>query len=229
MLSWPYGAWQVKNQDTMNDKIDFGLIASNTGREYKIRAITSEIERVGIQNIAISDCLVNTDRDGLFVMRTLHEHYRNNRDLRYKIKVRCDLWGKPVQPGQRLEWKFGRKVRDPFGRKYTQQQIKDYTRRGELRQIEIWHNAVVDESGCITVGFEDAAILLSERGVHYESKQPITRMPERARAMSYDSYDKDSRKPVGTQHFWLYEEVPHEPEQNHIDIPAPTRRKYADK
>jgi hypothetical protein len=226
MLSWPYGAWQVKNQGISMDKIDFGAIASNTGREYKIRAIQSEIERVGIQNIAISDCLVNTDRDGLFIMRMLHDHYRNNRDLNYKIRVRHDLWGKPVKPGDKIEWKFGRKIRDAFGRKYTQQQLRDYTRRGELRQIEIWHHAIVDEAGCITVGFEDAAMLLSERGVHYESKQPITRMPERAKSITYDTYDKESRKALGTQHFWLYEEVP----SLQADMQAtPIRRKYSDK
>jgi len=209
------------------DKIDFAMIASNTGREYKIRAINSEIERVGIQNVAISDCLVNTDRDGLFVMRMMHEHYRNNRDLRYRIKVRSDLWGNPVKPGSNLEWKFHRKVRDPFGKKFTQNQIMEYRRRGEMRQIEIWHDAIVDDSGCINVGFEDAAILLSERGIHYESKQPITRMPEHSRAVSYDSYDKDTRKAVGTQHFWLYEEVPMSANQDAPSLPA--RKKYSDK
>jgi hypothetical protein len=209
VLSWPHGERQTKNQDGFKmNKIDFAMIQAQTGREYKLRAIQTELSRVGVNNVAISDCLVNADRDGLVVMRTLHDHFRQNRDLRYKIKVLKDMWGKPVAPGELVRWKFGRRTRDAFGRKYTQDQIKAYTRRGELGQIEIWHDATVDANGCITVGFEDAAILISERGIHYESKAPITRMPEKRDEPTYDRYDRDTRKLLGFQHYWLYEEVP---------------------
>jgi hypothetical protein len=189
------------------DKIDFSKIVAQSSREYKVRAIESELQRVGRQNVCLSDCLVNQDREGLFVMRMLHEHHKQFHDLFYKIKVLKDLWGKPVKPGDKVEWKAGRRVRDAFGNKYTLQQIKDYERRGELRQIEIWHNATVDEKGCISVGFEDAAILLSERGVHYESGVPITGMKETSKETIHPHTGK-ALKPV--QHYWLYSECPKE-------------------
>lgn len=200
------------------EHIDFSKIAAQTGRDYKTRAILSEVDRVGINNVMISDCLVNVDRDGLMVMRTLHNHFMQNRDLFYKIHVIQDLWGNPVKPGQKIEWKAGMKKRDPFGKKYSIQQIKNFQRRGELRQIEIWHNATVDDKGCINVSFEDAAILLSERGVHYLSKEPITTMPEKSKI----TIDPKTNKPVKpVQFFWLYEEVNLE---DYVNLPSLTKK-----
>lgn len=206
-------------------KIDYNHIASQSGREYKLRAINAEIAKVGIHNIAISDCLVNADRGGLLVMRTLLEHYKNAHDLTYKIRVLRDMWGNHVKPGQKIEWKFAFRHRDEFGRKMTKHQIDAYRRRGEIRQVEIWHHAFVDDAGCITVGFEDAAILLQHHGVHYDSKEPITHMPEKHREVTYDSYDRDLRKPLGVQHFWLYEEVPVTTIDETSPEPAQTRKK----
>lgn len=182
------------------EHINFDHIIAQTAREYKVRAIMSEINRVGIENVMISDCLANVDREGLMVMRTLHDHFLQNRDLFYRIKVLSDRWGNPVKPGDKIEWKAGRKVRDPFGKKFTQHQIKQFEQRGELRLIEIWHNATVDSKGCIKVKFDDAALLLDTRGVHYLSGRPLTSMPEKD---PIDDRDKVTR----VQFYWLYEEI----------------------
>lgn len=185
-------------------KFDFNKVFSQTARDYKIRAIQGELDAVGVQNVSISDCLMNSDRDGLLVMRTLMELHKQNRDMFYKLKVLKDHFGNAVLPGQKLEWKAGMKIRDPFGKKYTMQQINNFRRRGEIRQIEIWHSAIVDNKGCINVNFEDAAILLSLYGV-YHTGSPITSMKETS-TVTIDKYTQKPTKP--TRYHWLYQEIP---------------------
>jgi hypothetical protein len=188
------------------DRLDFSKIASVQGGDNKIRAIHSELERVGMENISISDCIVNRDRDGGMILNLLQE-YASQGTLSYKLKVLLDVNGNPVKPGDLIEWKHSIRKRDIFGKKLTIAAIKNHIRRGEIRMIEIWHNAVVDAKGCITVGFEDASILLSQYGVHFETKQALTSMPEKTKTVGYDSYEKDTRKPTGLTYFWRYMEV----------------------
>lgn len=190
-------------------RIDFSKIAMQSARDYKIRTIQSEVQRVGGMNkILITDCLSNKDRDGLLVMKVLTDAVAENPTVRYKIRVLSDMWGNPVKPGDKVEWKFERKTRDMFGKKITNRQFKEYIRRGEEREIEIWHDAIVDEKGCVDVPFKDAAILLDTRGVHFESKQPLCNFPRTRKAVTRDHYDKEFANVLGIQHFWLYEECP---------------------
>ena len=207
-------------------RINFDVIAEHSAREYKIRMIRQEIERVGgLEKILITDCLSNKDRDGLLVMKTLNDSpVATNPNVRYKIKILKDMWGNPVSPGDKHEWKFERKIRDMFGKKYTNRQIKEFIRRGEQREIEIWHDAIVDEKGCIDVPFKDAAILLDTRGVHFGSGQPLTNMPEYRKDMTRDHYDKDYAKVIGRQHFWLYCEIPPDTYRDLPKIKKPRKR-----
>lgn len=192
------------------ERIDFSKIAMQSAREYKIKTIRSEIARIGgLEKVLLTDCLSNKDRDGLLVMRTLDDFDKQNGGvLRYKIKVLKDIWGNPVYPEDIVEWKFERKTRDMFGHKITNRQFKEYVRRGEQREIEVWHEAIVDEKGCIDVPFKDAAILLNTRGVHFMSNQPLTHFPERDRKVTRDHYDPEFAKTMGIHHYWRYSECP---------------------
>lgn len=209
--------------------IDFQKIQSTTGRDFKLMAITSEIKRVGFENITITECLSNRDRDGLLIMKALQDHAnRNQGTIRYKIRVLKDRWGKPVYPGDKVEWKFERLKRDFLGKKITNRAYKEAKLRGEERTIEIWHEAIVDKKGCIDVPFEDAARLLDTRGVHYKSGQPLMRMPETERFVRRDSYDKDYAQVIGKQHFWLYSEAPPDVYKSLPTIKKPEKNKVAD-
>jgi hypothetical protein len=189
------------------DRIDFERIGGIQGAESKILNIHDQVERIGFENIALSDCLMNRDRDGSMILNLLQE-YASQGTLNYKIKVLIDVNGNPVKPGDVIEWKHSIKKRDIFNKKLTMVQIKNFQRRGEIRKIENWHSAVVDNKGCISVSFDDACILLSQFGVHFESKQPLTSMPEKTKTVGYDSYEKDTRKSTGLTYFWRYMEVP---------------------
>jgi len=192
-------------------RIDFSKIAMQSARDYKIKTIQSEIARVGgLDKILITDCLSNKDRDGLLVMKTLTDAIGNNPNVRYKIKVLKDMWGNPMKPGDEIEWKFEIKIRDMFGKKLTHRQRKEYIRRGERDMVEEWHSATIDGKGCVDVPFRDAAILLNTRGVHFESGLPIMNhtYPERSKKITRDHYEKEYANVIGTQHYWLYCEVP---------------------
>lgn len=188
------------------ERLDFEMIGSIQGAENKIRNIHDQLERVGMENISLSDCIINRDRDGGMILNLLHD-YAVQGTLNYKIKVLMDVNGNPVKPGDRIEWKHSIKKRDIFGKKLTITQIKNYIRRGEIRMVENWHSAVVDNKGCMSVGFEDACILLSQFGVHHDTKQALTSMPEKTKTVGYDSYEKESRKATGLTYFWRYMEV----------------------
>lgn len=209
--------------ETKIARLDFGQISNQPGRDFKIAAIQKEIQRIGgIHNVLVTDCLSYRDQDGLLVMMALQQHNNANLDLHYKIRCLKDKWGKHVHPGDFVEWKFARKTRDMFGKKITNRQFKEAVRRGQQREFEEWHNAVVDEKGCITVPFKDAAILLDTRGVHFESMQPLTSMPQFEREVTRDHYDKDFAKVVGRQHYWLYCEIPRDTYQ---DLPTIKQKK----
>jgi hypothetical protein len=136
-------------------------------------------------------------------MQILDKKSETGINRRYKIRILKDKWGEPVETGQEIEWMCGRITRDPFGKKLTNAYYKDMVRRGKQRSLEIWHSATVDKHGCIDVGFKDAAILLSERGLHFESKEPLCRYRD---VSSEPVKCKDGK--MRLQHFWLYEEVP---------------------
>ena len=190
--------------------INFDKISTTTGRDYKMMAITDEIKRVGFPNITITECLANRQRDGLLILKALENYAnRNEQTCRYKIRVHCDRWGKPVLPGDKVQWKFERLKRDMFGRKITNRQYKEAKMRGEEREIEIWHDAIVDKKGCIDVPFEDATRLLNTRGIHYHSGMPLMEGYQKtARMVTRDIPDPDYAVVIGRKHYWRYSEAP---------------------
>ena len=196
-------------------QLDWQGIANIHAVLQRREKILKELERVG-DDFMITDALSRVSEGGLFVLQSIQGNVDgqpvprdsgSDRAYRrtYWLRVLSDQWGRPVKPGDEVEWKVGQRMRDAMGRKYTRRQINDFIRRGEIRQIEYWHSAIVNEHGCIEVSFEDAALLLDTRGVHYASKQPLTGMKRVAGG--------PTKTPDGqmlTRHYWLYEEVPPE-------------------
>ncbi len=182
-----------------NPRIDFDRISQQAVSSIRNGVISNEIDKCNGE-VLISDCLSHKDQSGLIVMQILD---KENTQLRFRIKILKDKWGEPVEPGTKYEWFVEREVRDRFGKKHTQNDIRRLTQVNRIRSIEVWNSAIVDEYGCIEVGFRDAALLLDTRGVHFESGFPLTRYKETSSA--------PSKRPDGSvklQHYWLYQEVP---------------------
>lgn len=189
-------------------RIDFAVISQQEGPEYTAHAIREQMELVG-DDLCLTDCFVNKDRGGSLILRALDNMGYNKM---FTIFIRHDKWGNPVKPGQVYEWFVERKRRDMFGKLFTQHDIKRMLQTGNIRDIEVWNSAVVDEKCRIKVPYSDACILLNTRGVHFESKQPLTVYKEHASSPTpiRKLYPDEKMTDVECrlQHFWLYEEVP---------------------
>lgn len=195
-------------------QIDWQAIANNPNATGRRAIAANELERVG-SDFMITDALSHKAEAGLFVMQVINGNIDGNpvkptggaaaaAGREYWLRVLMDKWGKPVKPGDKIEWLRGRSRRShTTGKKITIREIKELERRGELRTIEDWGEATVNKYGCIVLAFHDAATLLDLRGVHHTSKRPLTGMKEKA--------GEATKCPDGAnrlQHFWLYEEVP---------------------
>jgi hypothetical protein len=180
-------------------RIDYEQIAAGRSPEHKMRMAQDQIKKVGY--VSLSDALANRDRDSVIVLQALDAMCAEDRLPRYKIKILRDAYGYAPEPGDVHEWKWQIKTRDEFGKKYDQSRIHEMVRRGEDTHV-IYHSAVIDEDGCITVGYKDAVMLLNNYGVHWFSHMPISKMREL------------SREPVSTEkgqrhiHNWRYMEIP---------------------
>ncbi|MHC4179377.1 MAG: hypothetical protein ACYSWU_17835 [Planctomycetota bacterium] len=197
-----------------HNQIDWTAVSMHPAAIRRRAAAVAELERVG-EDFEITDALAHPGEGGLLVLQMINGNVNGQKAERdrgaekayrkqYKLRVLQDMWGDEVEPGDKIEWRMGRRLRDALGKKLTNRHINDLKRRGEIRTVEIWHDAIVDEDGCITVPFEDACMLLDTRGVHYVAKTPLTGMPER----SAQPNKRADNGEMGTKHFWLYEEVP---------------------
>lgn len=180
-------------------RIDYEAIAAGRSPEHKMRVAQDQIKKVGY--VSVSDALVNRDRDSVIVLMALDAMDQEGRVPKIKLKILRDAYGDPPVPGEIHEWKSQVKTRDVYGKKIDQAAVHAMMRRGEDEHI-IYHSAVIDADGCITVSYKDAAMLLSNHGFHWFSKMPISKMREH------------SREPVATEkgqrHIWnwRYMEVP---------------------
>lgn len=195
-------------------KINYEYISAQHAAEQKHRAIASELDRIGPENVSLEECLINKDRYGLLIIQKLIDIHNENHNLFYKIKVLQDIWGEKVLPGQKIQWKYKIRHRDTFGKKLSMKEIKAIYRRGEGHKIDVYHSAVVDSKGCINVPIEDALILLDLNGVTAHG-EPICQKPEKTKEIK----DAQGRLVKPAQHFWLYQEVSQEdyetlPEKN---------------
>jgi hypothetical protein len=185
--------------DDADKRIDYEKIAAGASPEHKMRIAQSEMARVGY--VSLSDALTNRDRDSVVVLQALDAMDADGRVQPVKLKILRDRHGNPPVPGDVWEWKYQIRTRNAFGQKYDSGKIKEMQRRGDDDHV-IYHSAVVDADGCITVPYRDASNLLHNHGVHWFSKMPISGMKEHSREP-----EKTDR---GLQHRWnwLYMEVP---------------------
>ena len=193
--------------------VDWTAITMHPAGNRRQQAVMEELDRVG-EAFSLEDALSHGADGGLWMLQFVNGNVNGQAvprsaaadaayRKRYRVLVRKDKWGQPVKPGDLVEWRMGMRTRDFQGRKYTITRIKDMERRGELRTIETWHEATVDEHGCISIPFEDALHLLSTRGTFWRSGRPLSGYRETAK--------EATAIPGGggrLQHFWLYAEVP---------------------
>lgn len=166
-------------------------------------------------DLCLSDLLQTNNTAALIVRKLLEEESREGRmdpqtrrknpALRrtWRIKILSDEWGNPVKPGSTLEWKAGLRRRDENGRKFTGWDINEMRREGNDEAYVIYHAAVVDADGCITVEFHDAALLIGGFGVHFRTGLPISKQREFGKGpkLAPDGQMRHKRN-------WLYMEVP---------------------
>ena len=185
-------------------RINFALIGQQRTRPQKEQTLLEEIARCD-NEIIITDCLVNKGNGGLDIMHYITQTEKQMPMRRFKIKVLKDMWGKPVQPGDKVEWVRNRKTRTPFGVKMRHAHIASMISQGREREVIDFGEATVDNKGCIDVGFFDAGMLLNTRGVFLNNpKIPLTQYKETSTKPSHNNQaDK-----FQLQHFWLYQEVP---------------------
>jgi hypothetical protein len=190
-------------------RIDFNRLMAIKNDAQKSMAIEEEMRRVG-NNICLTDILINREYGGAYMLRMLHgdpyigqEQYQG----RFKIQVLKTKWGEPVKPGDEIEWFVSRRYRKPDGTKYNQNDVHRLRMAGRIRDIEVWHSALIDEKGCIDVSLRDACILLDTRGVNFEGGFPLTPYKEVAsQPTPVNKWDPNCEKKL--QYFWLYAEAP---------------------
>ena len=184
--------------ETEQKRIDYEAIAAGASPERKQRIARDQMQKVGY--VSLSDALVNRGRDSVIVLQVLDAMNEGGSLPLYKLKILRDQWGKPPVPGEDHEWKWQIRSRDDFGKKLDQSKIHEMVRRGDDSHI-IYHRAVIDPDGCITVNYRDAVMLLNNFGVHWDSHMSISKMREHSR--------DPQNTAAGQQHMWnwRYSEV----------------------
>lgn len=197
--------------------IDWEAIRNGRSLEDKRRIALGELRKCD-GHIVISDCLANKKRDGVIFLEILDSKIAMRDHVpRYKLRILRDQWGDPPVPGEDHVWRAGTRNRDEFGRKMGSLEIRERMRRGDNSHL-VYHSAVIDQDGCITVPYEDAAMLLNHFGVHYSSGEPLTGLRE----MSREPTKRASDGAMKIQHNWRYVEVP--PWESPAKLDAPKKR-----
>lgn len=199
----------------MDKQIDYAMIAGQSQRSMRIEIAEREIERVGIENVTISDALVNRDRGGGHILEYLERvesqgmfdqstgYHNPALKPKYILRVLRNEWGDEPPTVREVLLKRMRPYRDKSGRKLTTRAVNDIRRRGGGAQFEEVRRFEVDSRGCISCEYRDAATLLTQSGVHYNSGFAITGKRETSRS--------PSKAPDGNMRtiwYWLYKEVP---------------------
>jgi hypothetical protein len=161
--------------------------------------VQKEIRRVTTP--CLSDALINRGVGGQRVLLALDEASKNgvydpNSDqyltgsLKWKLKKFQNRDGSIPKPGDQIRVLFARNYRDSAKRKLSGMEIEDRKRRGE-KGFERYHVYELDSDLCFECGFQDALQLLTQAGVHYETR------------LALNSYKERSAGGLN----WLYEEI----------------------
>jgi len=218
------------------DRIDYVRLAAIPDLTNRKVAIKDEIANVGY--VSITDAFAYRDMGGTVVLEYLEGEQRvgmKNPDTNaidptvqrtWKFEVLCDEFGYPPIPGKYEKWLYSRTNRDEYGNKLTSRDIAEMKRRGQGHKLETWHSAKIDEVNCIEVAYADAAILMDNWGVHYESNEPISRRKELGPPRKLQ---KNGQEGMRHTHNWRFREVfPDEYEQKLADHKKQKRKKKAD-
>lgn len=196
------------------NEIDYAALARIP--EPGQRHVATKLAIKKVDYVSLSDALVNRNNGGNFVLVYLENESQSgrldtntgitmpNNVRQWKIQILCDEFGNSPVPGEIHKWKFGVAKKDEFGVKLTSRTIKEIRRRGLGETLEEWHGDTIDEYGCITLPYKDAALLLNNNGVHYITNQPITMLKE------VTSWQKKNPADGSMVHVrnWRYREIP---------------------
>jgi len=218
-----------------NCVIDWKKISSAKGEYERMAAAADEVDRVDY--IDMSNVILNRRNGSSEILRYLDNENRvgdgitdmgkidpDTKGGRYRLKPYkrfADEDGKrEYKPGDVVKWKMqitnklpqsisgnGRVLGYAKGKKLGSSEIDDMIRRGDADQIQLYHSAVVDEHGLITVSYEDAKHLLMIEGFHYETRKGISRKQETT-LKQYPNFEEPGKQILKTQWNWNYEEVP---------------------
>jgi hypothetical protein len=194
-----------------NQTIDYGQIAAQATVSLKRENAIKQLESCDYVNL--TDALSNKDRYSTLVLELLlretqtgllNQYGYNDLTMQrtYQLKCLIDKFGEPVKPGDMVEVIEKKTNRDVHGKKIGAKKMKKMKRRGEAKKLIFKRGYEVDAAGCITVPYKDALYLLSQFGVHYETKEPLS------------PYHERTREPVKIRgkgevflHHWRFEEV----------------------
>ncbi len=120
--------------------------------------------------------LLDPTNGGQHFMIALEDRYNKDRKwpehmkFKWRLKVNYDEWGNPPVPGESVVVERRRKHEFSPGKPLTTHDINRAMIDGTYKRD--WYDRVeypIDEKGCITVEYEDAAYLLRRWGIHGKS------------------------------------------------------------
>jgi len=159
--------------------------------------------------------LLDPSGGGLHFMVALEDRYTKDRKwpehMRFKwhLKVRYDEYGKPPVPGEKVVilrqkpiklWP-GDTTRDINTAKINGTYEEDFQERLEF---------VIDDKGCITVEYEEAAYLLRRWGIHGKSGAVLSMYKAAETSGGKDGTEKPPKDADGKRRnvwYWRYHEV----------------------
>ena len=155
-----------------NRLVDWKSVLTGTTTQQRRSYALAEMQRLG-PDLSLTDAMMNSARGGLQMMELLELEEKGSLrrpdgrrmvgDAR-SFRIRCvrHVDGSPIAPGEEVSWKVAPVTRDEMGRPLTTKMMRSMARRGE--PLELRNAAIVDQDNCITVGFSDAALLLTRFG-----------------------------------------------------------------
>jgi hypothetical protein len=163
----------VRYKDWPKSKlVEWNSIKSAQSARERTKLCRQEIDRLS-GDISLTDVLLHLDSGGMQMMELLASDERgglrddrgrrsigNSRQFTILCLRRPD--GSEYATGDEVVWKVGPVTHDELGRPLTANAKRSMMRRGE--PLELSNVATVDPSGCITVGFSDASLILSRSG-----------------------------------------------------------------
>ena len=114
-------------------------------------------------NTLVREMLAENEKTG---MLHVDSGEGGDRDLRWKLRVLCDEFGKPVKPKSIHRWKRGIRLKNKNHKTMTTQDHAYEQMQG--RSLDTHGAQEVDKDGCVSLPFSEAASLLVRhgKGVH---------------------------------------------------------------